>query len=243
MRAGPRKDGRKSRELGFWDRSRRAILRVHDQPPPGPAALHAVPVSALLTRIAQDWPRDHLTLAELASALGQRGFGVLIVLFALPNLVPFYLPGLSTVAGVPMLILCAQLALGLPTPRLPGFIARRTISRARLRVLVLKALPWLLRVERMVRPRPSRLTSPLGERAIGAYGILLSAIVILPTPLTNGPPALACLIMAMGMTENDSVTISAGAALGVGAAVVSLTILYSFGWALLAGFNQLIGSP
>ena len=28
-------------------------------------------------------------------------------------------------------------------------------------------------------------------------GMLLSAIVILPTPLTNGPPALACLITAV----------------------------------------------
>lgn len=184
-----------------------------------------------------------MTLGELASALGQRGFGVLIILFALPNLVPFYLPGLSTLAGVPMFVVCAQLALGMPTPVLPGFIARRRITRARLRVLVLKASPWLLRVERMVRPRPSRLTSPFGERLIGAYGLLLSAIVVLPTPLTNGPPALACLIMAMGMTENDSVTISAGAALGLGAAVFSLALLYSFGWALLAGFNHLIGLP
>lgn len=208
-----------------------------------PAQPHGAPVSALLGALARDWPAEELTLGELAAALGQRGFGVLIVLFALPNLLPFYLPGLSTAAGLPMMVVAAQLALGQARPALPGFVARRRLRRDTLRRVTARAMPWLLRVERMVRPRPSAVTSASGERLVGLWVLLLGLVVILPTPLTNAPPAIACLIMAMGVMENDSVTIATGAALGLAAAALSLTILVTLGWALLAGFNHLIGSP
>jgi hypothetical protein len=176
-------------------------------------------------RHARGWPTDGFTLGELIEALGPRGYGVLIVLFALPNLLPVYIPGLSPIFGVPLMIICAQLALGLPTPRLPAFLTRRSMRRADLQLIAEKALPWLRRVERWVRPRPSVVTSRAGERLIGAYGVFLSTIVIVPLPFTNGPPSLACLIMAIGVMEEDSVTILAGAAVGVAATALGLSII------------------
>jgi hypothetical protein len=104
-----------------------------------------------------------------------------------------------------------------------------------------KSLPWLRRVERWVRPRPSAVTSRLGERLVGAYGVWLASIVIIPLPFTNGPPSLACLIMAIGVMEEDSITILAGAAFGVFASFVGLSIIGSVGWMLMAGFNWLFG--
>lgn len=202
-----------------------------------------MPVSELVRDIARGWPTERLTLGELIEALGPRGYGVLIVLFALPNLLPVYIPGLSPIFGVPLMIICAQLALGLPTPRLPAFLTRRSMRRADLQLIAEKALPWLRRVERWVRPRPSVVTSRAGERLIGAYGVFLSTIVIVPLPFTNGPPSLACLIMAIGVMEEDSVTILAGAAVGVAATALGLSIIGSVGWMLVAGFNWLIGMP
>ena len=191
--------------------------------------------------IADSWPTDRVTLGALMAALGQRGYGVLIVLFALPNLLPIYIPGLSPIFGVPLLIICAQLAYGLPTPRLPDFLTRRSMRRTDLILIADKALPWLRRVERWVRPRPSIVTSRVAERMIGAYGVLLAAIVIVPLPLTNGPPSLACLIMAIGLMEEDSVTILLGAAFGVFAIFLGLSIIGSVGWILAAAFGWLFG--
>ncbi len=204
---------------------------------------HAVPVSEIVSTIARDWPAERLTLGDLIEALGPRGYGVLIVLFALPNLLPIYIPGLSPIFGVPLLIICAQLAMGLPTPRLPGFLTRRSMRRADLRMIAEKALPWLRRVERWVKPRPSFATTRTGERLIGAYGVWLAAIVIVPLPLTNGPPSLACLIMAIGVMEEDTLTILAGAAFGVFATFLGLSIIGSVGWMLVAGFSWLFGLP
>mgnify|MGYP005859305929 CR=1 FL=1 len=202
-----------------------------------------MPVSELVTTIARDWPGERVMLGDLIKALGPRGYGVLIVLFALPNLLPIYIPGLSPIFGIPLLIICAQLAYGLPAPRLPAFLTRRSMRRADLVLIAEKSLPWLRRVERYVRPRPSFVTSRAGERLIGAYGVWLAAIVIVPLPFTNGPPSLACLIMAIGVMEEDTVTILAGAAFGVFASFLGLSIIGSISWVLVAGFGWLFGLP
>ncbi|NKE46517.1 exopolysaccharide biosynthesis protein [Roseomonas frigidaquae] len=204
-------------------------------------AAHPVPVSELVTGIARDWPTERLTLGDLMEALGARGYGVLIVLFALPNLLPVYIPGLSPIFGVPLMIICAQLACGLPTPKLPALLTRRSMRRADLRLIALKALPWLQRVERYVKPRPSWLTTRTGERMMGAYGVVLAAIVCVPLPFTNGPPSLACLIMAIGLMEEDTRTILGGALFGVFSIFVGLSIIGSVGWMLAAGFAWLFG--
>ncbi|WP_237213800.1 exopolysaccharide biosynthesis protein [Falsiroseomonas oryziterrae] len=204
---------------------------------------HAVPVSELVSGIASSWPSDRVTLGALIEALGHRGYGVLIVLFALPNLLPIYIPGLSPIFGIPLMIICAQLAWGLPAPRLPAFLMRRSMRRNDLRLIAEKALPWLQRVERYVKPRPSFVTSRLGERLIGAYGVWLATIVIVPLPFTNGPPSLACLIMAIGVMEEDTVTIIAGALFGVFASFLGLSIIGTLFWVLVAGFNWLFGLP
>lgn len=210
---------------------------------PGDAlhAEHPVPISELLGRIARDWPTERVTLGELIASLGPRGYGILIVLFALPNLLPVYIPGLSPIFGFPLMIICAQLAYGLPTPKLPAILTRRSMKRSDLRMITVRALPWLQRVERWVRPRPSFVTSRTGERLIGAYGVLLCCIIVIPLPFTNGPPSLACMIMAIGMMEEDTRTILGGAAFGVVAIALGLSIIGSVGWMLAAGFNWIFG--
>lgn len=197
------------------------------------------PVSEIVSALAAHWPDPRVSLGDLMEALGQRGYGVLIVLFALPNLLPVYIPGLSPIFGVPLIIICAQLALGLPSPRLPAFLTRRSMRRADFRLITEKAMPWLRRVERWVRPRPSFITTSLGERLIGAYGVWLGLIVIVPLPFTNGPPSLACLIMAIGLMEEDSLTILGGALFGIVATCLGLSIIGSLFWLLIAGFNWL----
>jgi hypothetical protein len=200
-----------------------------------------LPVSQLIRHIAADWPRERLTLGELIEAVGMRGFGILIVLFAIPNLLPVYIPGLSPIFGVPLMLVCLQLALGYETPRLPGFLTRRSMKRSDLLAISQKAAPWLERIERVVKPRPSWLTRRNGERFIGAFGVFLASIVIVPLPFTNGPPSLACAIMAIGLMEEDSLTIAGGALFGVFAAVLGLSIISSVSYLALAAFSWLFG--
>lgn len=202
-----------------------------------PAAHAHEPASQLILNIAQSWPEPRISMGELMQAFGMRSYGLLIVLFALPNLLPVYIPGLSPIFGFPLGIICLQLALGYPTPRLPGFLMRRSMKRSDLEMIALKAQTWLRRIERFVKPRPSLLTTRRAERVIGAYGALLSLIIVVPLPLTNGPPSLACAIMAIGVMEEDSLTILAGIVMGLFGAALGISIIGTT-WVLMVNAVQ-----
>ncbi len=213
---------------------------------PSPVAAHStgfseayahLPVSSLMLHLARDWPAERITLGEMIHAFGTRGYGLLIILFAIPNLIPIYIPGWSPIFGIPLLLVCLQLALGLPEPRLPGILTRRSMKKSDFLMIVEKSGPWLKRIERYVKPRPSILTGTLGARLIGLYGIWLSALVIIPLPLTNGPTSLACAIMAFGLMEEDTRSIAFGAVVGVGASVLALSIIGGFFWVLVQGLG------
>ncbi|WP_137124833.1 exopolysaccharide biosynthesis protein [Roseomonas sp. HF4] len=206
----------------------------------GVARAHA-PASELILSVARSWPEPRITMGELMQAFGMRSYGLLIVLFALPNLLPIYIPGLSPIFGAPLGIVCLQLALGYPTPRLPGFLTRRSMRRSDLEMIALKAQAWLRRIERFVKPRPSFLTRRRAERAIGAYGAFLAVIVIVPLPFTNGPPSLACAIMAIGMMEEDSLTILAGIVVGLFGAALGISIIGTVWVLVVTAFQWAFG--
>jgi hypothetical protein len=199
-----------------------------DAPGPGPAhgaaAFHGsgqrTPVSDIILVTARDWPHPRITLGELITAFGMRSYGLLIVLFAVPNLVPIYIPGLSAIFGVPLAIIALQLGLGLPTPKLPGFLTRRSLKREDLQTIAVAAQPWLRRVENFLKPRPSALTRRGGERILGLYMVFPAVLVSVPRPLTDGPPSFACAIMAIGLIEEDTLTISVGVVVGLLAAAL-----------------------
>src|SRR5919112_2848503 len=84
------------------------------------------PISRIVAEVALRCPGEEITLGEMAEAFGDRAFGLLILLLCLPSLLPL----MASVFGTPMLILGVQMGLGRRVPKLPGFIARRSIRRA-----------------------------------------------------------------------------------------------------------------
>ncbi|WP_439577447.1 exopolysaccharide biosynthesis protein [Elioraea sp.] len=201
-------------------------------PPEGGNGRH-LPVSALMLELARTWPKPRISLGEMIHAFGARGYGILIILFALPNLLPIYIPGWSPIFGIPLAIVCLQLALGYPEPRLPRVLTERSMKREDLQMIVEKAIPWVQRIERFIRPRPSVLTEWKADRLVGAYGVFLACLVIIPLPFTNGPPSLACAIMAMGLLEEDSRAVAAGAVVGLLATALTFTIIGGLFWVAL----------
>jgi len=102
---------------------------------------------------------------DLFAALGDRAPAALLFVSAVPNTLPSP-SGLSTVLGVPLPFLSAQLLIGRKA-WLPDFIARRTTARTDFEVLMGRVLPWLQRAERLLKPRLSGLALPPMEYALG----------------------------------------------------------------------------
>jgi len=159
-------------------------------------------LSEVLDAIAADGKSDRISVGELADILRDRAFAALIILFAIPNVLPTP-PGTSTVLGLPLIFLTLQLTLGRKRPWLPDFIARRTLARNDFRVIVGRLTPLLKRVERLLTPRLRVFVRPPVEYFIGAVSLLLAIILVLPIPFGNMLPAAAICLFALAILERD----------------------------------------
>ena len=197
-------------------------------------------VSEVLLDLAGDGS-GWLRLGDVVTALGDRGYGLLIFILALTNVIPIYIPGLSAVFGVPLALIALQMMLGLPRPWLPRALLRRPLRRQEFARITQRILPWLSRLERLLKPRLPILTSLWAERAIGLFALVLAIMLALPIPFTGIPLGAALALMGIGLLERDGLVLMAGAAAGVLAIAYSGLATFAVWEGVLAFWNWLIG--
>ncbi len=178
-------------------------------------------LSVILARLAEP-EEGSVTLAEVLTAVGERSFGALLVILAIPNMVAGLIPGLSIVLGLPLLLVSMQLVVGAERPWLPRRLAHLKIKRSDLRRMVERTRPTLRRLERALQPRLEFLTSPWAERLIGLGCLALSVLVFLPIPFANLVPAIGIMLFGFSMLERDGLMVLAAMGIvGVSAALFS----------------------
>lgn len=186
--------------------------------------------SEILRDLAAAHQGPRVSLGEVVDALDERGFGVLILVLTLPNLVPGPpTPGLSTVLSIPLAFLAAQLAAGREEPQLPRWLLRRSMTLAGFRRLVAYATPAMERVERLSRPRPG-----VPEQRL--LGLALLAVIVafaMPIPLASLPPTAALILIALGLIERDGRAVRIGLALAVPACLWVVGLVFG-GYQLLS---------
>jgi hypothetical protein len=164
--------------------------------------------SALLRLFASS-PRERIAIAELMDGFGERSFGAAMLLLALPNMVPLP-PGASTIFGLPLVLIAAQMALGRRTIWLPNSIRRRSIATTLFSRMVNATRPHLRRAERLLQPRLQFMLSPLATRLTGLCCVVLAILIALPIPFANFLGGLAVAAFALGLLRQDGIAILFG---------------------------------
>lgn len=181
-----------------------------------------LPFSQLVAHIIEEHGEERLTLSHLSALLRDRMWGGLLLTFAAINILPLP-PGTTTITGIPLILLSAQMVIGRTRPWFPKKFDQRGVTKAELRKLLEKLLPWERRVERVFKPRMTPLTNHRGARVIGLVSLLLSIILWLPIPLGNHTPALAMILFALALIYRDGVLVMLGAL-----ATIASVVLVSF---------------
>jgi hypothetical protein len=196
--------------------------------------------SHLLRDFVTSHPEQRISLGVLRDALGDRGFGVLLFIFALPNLVPVNIPLLSAVLGLPLVLLAAQLTYGRHKPWFPRWLTERSFPREGFANVVLRSLPYLEGAERLLRPRLTVLLSWTGERLIGLAILILALVLFLPIPFANWLPACAIAIIGLAIVEKDGLAVLVGLAVGVASLVVAAAVVIGLIKAFLLLFSGIL---
>jgi hypothetical protein len=195
---------------------------------------------ALVQSLADASGPEGLTLREIRDRLDERAYGLMILILAIPCLVPA-LYGVPQIVGIPILLLAGQMLVGRPEPWLPEAALKRTVSKAmldRMADFAVKRMGWF---ERLSRPRLRVFAEGWAERAAAAFMILATATIVLP--MTNTVPSVALALMAVGLIQRDGLFVAGGAAVAVGwvsaLATVAIGFFVGAGWAvsLMARFT------
>jgi len=157
---------------------------------------------------------ETVRVGQIMHVFGVRGFAFIILMLALLNIVIFMVPLISVLFGLPMVMLSAQMVLGLHVPIFPEFIRHQTIRRDLLVRGLEHAVVWMVKVERYIRPRFAPLSDPRLDRMHGTLALILAIMVTLPIPVFNIPPSIGLVLLAVGMLQRDGIFILASYATG-----------------------------
>ena len=185
----------------------------------GSPTLFTVPVEprkrtsdVLLTLIESINPSS-VTLRNLTERLGDRTFGMLLVLAAIFSAIPF----VSLIGGLLIAILGLQMTIGLTNTWLPKSILDWQLPPDKVRKALSTFEPKVRSIERYVRPRWQFTEAPIVDRINGVIIAVLGMIITLPIPLTNLAPAFVVVFLGLGLMERDGLVQLSAAFMGLAA--------------------------
>ena len=166
--------------------------------------------------------KDSISLKELIEILGKRVFGILILVFCIPNCLPIpNIAGLSARTGIPICILGIQMLVGKVHPWFPAALAKKQFSSKRIESMLKHAIPIILKLELFLHPRLQVMSTDFMQRLFGIVFIILATIMSLPIPFGNMLPGVAMALIAIGLIEGDGGVI----VLGLVGAAATVTLL------------------
>jgi hypothetical protein len=201
-------------------------------------------LSNTFERTANDIRDEFVTIRVLLDLIGEQGLLLLCVFLSTPFLFPVSIPGSSTVLGIVIMLI----GFGIMTntiPWLPEKLLSHQMRAASVVTVLTKSAAFFRRFEKLIRPRLLALTGNAAINAVnGAMLVVVAALLLLPLPLipfTNTIPAIAIVLLCLGMAERDGFMILLGYAATVASCVYIGALLWG-AWRAGSGIGSYLQS-
>lgn len=201
------------------------------------------PLSQLLTTFQAALHGERTSIGEVLEAFHERGFGVVLFVFALPMALPLPVPpGVNILLALPLLTLTAQQMVGRHTLWLPRRMKTKTMKTQSLRKMLDKAIPWTIWLENLTRPRLGFMTRGFSSHLVGLAGLIMALSICVPIPLSNTVPSFGIAVMAIGVLMRDGLAVMAGMLIGLTWVACLTAILIFIGVEGVDAFKEAIKS-
>ena len=148
---------------------------------------------------------ESLTVSQLVDRVGDRGFGLLLLVLSLPSALPVPAAGYSVPFGMLLLVLAVQMLMGKIHPVFPRRFRKISLKRSFAEKLLTGA-SWIFdKLEWIVRPRMKWVGRRAGLTLMGMLVLIMAVLMMIPIPLTNSFPAFVIFLIGVGLTEDDGV--------------------------------------
>lgn len=185
------------------------------------------PIVQRLRDAAAAIEEERVSMRAMAQAHGPDAHGTLLLLLAMPCLLP--VPGVGTVLGLGMAALAVTMWRGLGAPCLPQRVAEIELPRHWARRVLEGLASAYAMAGRHARTRLGHFVGPSWRSTIALAVGVMAAIVVMPIPLGNLLPSLALMLMGVGLVFRDGVAVILGLLMSGVAMTVTIGLL------LLAG--------
>ncbi|WP_197702502.1 exopolysaccharide biosynthesis protein [Candidatus Nitrosoglobus terrae] len=195
--------------------------------------------------IIDSLPPESVTLAEIRDLIGQDGLMLFTAFLTLIFMVPVSIPGVSTVFGTAILLIGISRLFDRKL-WLPSAIEKRVISTQALRATLNRSLIWIDRLERISRPHRLRWLTSQGLMEIVNNGALILGAILLIAPFgfipfSNTFPALALLFLAIGLLQQDGISILFGHLANLATIIYFTALIATGGAAIHEAFQYFFG--
>lgn len=185
--------------------------------------------------------RSVLTLDEFLTGLEGRSYAFAILALNIPNAVPTGIPWLSTITGVPMVLLLLQYFAGRPSPVLPKSVGRRGMPRGKLQDFLQRAARYIRWLESAVHARYEWWLRGTQRRLLLFAWVANIVVLAVPIPFDNLFPAWAILFFCFALIEDDGVMAMLGWLL-TGITAVWTVFLLTVGYAAINALLRAAGT-
>ena len=196
------------------------------------------PLHQRLRESAAGLTQDRVSVAQLANLHGAAAQGTLMVLLAAPCMLP--MPGVGTVLGLGLAMMALAMWRGQSGTGLPLRVAEFQMSgRWASRVLGMLAHFYEL-ASKLSRLRLHALSGVGLQGGLAAMTGVMAVLIILPIPFGNVLPALALMLLGLGLVYRDGVAVLLAIGTAAAALLYSATLgLAAWSWGMAPLLQQL----
>jgi hypothetical protein len=178
------------------------------------------PLSQMLDEALATDGEHPVRAGDIADRLDERGFGFVLVLLALPTLIPVLPPGAAGVVGVLYILVAVQMMWARERPWLPRRVANYRLSARVVEGLRRRGVGLLRRIERLSRPRWTPFGDAVLLRLLAVVVLTMGFVLWLPLPFLNTLPGISMIVVGIGLMNRDGLFLLAGT--GIALVVLSL---------------------
>jgi hypothetical protein len=189
-------------------------------------ASQALPLGETLQELLNANDERGLSISEITCAVGEKGFGLLLIVLSLPSALPIPAPGYSTPFGVVMALIALQMIGGRKAVWLPQGLGTIRIKPKLAKTMLNTASKFLSKIERYIRPRLKWIRGRIGQVSLAFIVLNMACLMMLPIPLTNTFPAMVIFMIGVGLSEEDGLLAIGAFTVGCCALLLYAGIVY-----------------
>jgi hypothetical protein len=189
-------------------------------------ASQALPLGETLQELLNADDERGLSINEITCAVGEKGFGLLLIVLSLPSALPVPAPGYSTPFGVVMALIALQMIRDRKTVWLPQRLGTIRIKPKLAKTMLGTASKFLNKIERYIRPRQKWIRGHAGQASLAFVVLNMACLMMLPIPLTNTFPAIVIFMIGIGLSEEDGLLAIGAFTVGCCALILYAGIVY-----------------